>query len=602
MAKKNKKKFNKLFFKSSERKTNKIKSLFNRNNFVMGFFYFLFLIIIVRLLSLQIINYSNINKYGNKIVHKQATERQKRGHILDRNGNILAMSIKKYNLYIDAKMLQDTAETEKILNSFNIFFKPRHLELIKKKKSYIPIKQNIDERTAMEIAGRKIPGVAMESSYIRLYPEQRLAAHIIGKTDSNEKGIYGIEKFCDEQLTGDNIKRQQYTIGSNKIFSDYLEDKNINEPNDVRLTIDRKLQFILEEELNEGLKRTKAKKAVAIIQNPNNGDILAMASLPNYNPNEPVSKIEYLNNVAISDINEPGSTFKIIILAAVLEEKLFKLSDKIDCENGKFKYAGRIIRDDHGKAKFLTLKQIIEQSSNVGTAKLALKLGEEKFYKYMRLFGFNSATGIELTGEAKGMLRPVERWTKGSLPTLSFGQELSVTAIQTISAYSAIANGGMLLKPKIIKSIGTKEYKLREPVRRVVSEDTAAKVKTALESVVKDGTGKSAKVEGYSIAGKTGTAQKYDKTIKSYSKKHYMASFCGMIPAKNPELVILVIFDEPDEKNYYAASVAAPVFANIAKRALEYLKIPPDEKIVKKNIKPSDKNKKEKKYASKQAA
>ncbi len=598
MIKKKKKTFHKLFFKSYINKPKKTKNLFNRNNIVTIIFYCFFLLIIVRLLSLQVINFANINKYSEKIVHKQATEKQKRGLILDRNGNILAMSIKKYNLYIDAKMLQDADETEKTLNKFAIFFEPRHRELIKQKRSYIPIKQNIDERTALAIIEKAIPGVGMESSYTRLYPEQRLAAHIIGKTDSEEKGTYGIEKFCDAQLTGENIQRQQYTIGNNKIFSDYLENKNFNAPNDVRLTIDRKLQFIAEQELAEGMKKTKAKKAVAIIQNPNNGDILAMVSLPSYNPNESVSRIEFLNNVAISDINEPGSTFKIIVLAAVLEEGLFKLSDRVDCEKGKFKYAGRTIRDDHGNAKYLTVRQIIEQSSNVGTAKLALKLGEEKFYKYIRLFGFNSGTGIELTGEAKGMLRPIDRWTKGSLPTISFGQELSVTAIQTISAYSAIANGGTLLKPKIIKSIGDREYNLREPVRRVVSEETAAKVKTVLESVVKEGTGKSAKVEGYSVGGKTGTAQKYDKEIKSYSKKHYMASFCGMIPAKNPEIVILVIFDEPDEKNYYAASVAAPVFAKIAERSVEYLKIPPDEQY----SKVEKKNKKENKHALKKVA
>lgn len=602
MIKKNKKKVHKLHFKTGG-KTRKVKdavrNFFNRNNIVLIVFYSLFLVIIIRLLSLQIINYQNINEYGDTIVHKESTEKQKRGSILDRNGNILAMSVKKYNLYIDAKMIKNLKKMEKTLNEFNIFFEPKHYELIKQRKSYIPIKSNIDGSTALEIIDKKLPGVGLESKYVRMYPEQKLAAHIVGKTDANENGTYGIERSCNKQLMGDNIKRQQYTVGDNKIFSDYLDDKNFNAANDVRLTIDRKLQFIAEEELYEGMKRTKSKKAVAIIQNPNNGEILAMVSLPNYNPNEAVSKLEYLNNAAISDINEPGSTFKIIVLAAVLESKLFKLSDKIDCEYGKFKIAGRTIRDDHGKAKYLTVRQVLENSSNVGTAKLALKLGEEKFYEYIKAFGFDYQTGIELTGEAKGKLRPTDKWTKGSLPTLSFGQELSVTAIQTISAYSAIANGGFLLKPKIIKSIGSREYNMREPVRRVVSEDTAAKVRQALRGVIDNGTGKAAKIENYSVGGKTGTAQKYDKMIKSYSKKHYMASFCGMIPAENPELVILIIFDEPDEKNYYAASVAAPVFANIARRAVEYLKIPADEKSVADTVK---KNKKEKKNASKRAA
>ena len=306
-----------------------------------------------------------------------------------------------------------------------------------------------------------------------------------------------------------------------------------------------------------------------------NGEILAMASLPNYNPEEKVANQEFLKNCAISNSAEPGSTFKIIVLSAVLNEGLFNLTDKVNCENGSFQYAGKPITD-HEKQKIITVQQILERSSNIGTAKLAIKLGEDNFYRYIRAFGFNSLTGIELTGEEKGILAETSKWSKRSLPTLSFGQELFVTPLQTIGAYSTIANGGTLIKPKIIKAIGDKEYNEVSVMRKnVISEETANKVKQALEGVVSSGTGKSARIKGYSIGGKTGTAQKYDPELRKYYKKKYMASFCGMIPAMKPEIVILVIYDEPTG-DYYAASVTAPVFSRIAQRTLEYLNIQPD--------------------------
>lgn len=584
MIKKKKKIFNYYFFEYDNKKKKTKKTFFSRQSFVVFVLYFLFFIIIAKLAYLQIFDYSNLNKYANNVVYKQSTEKQKRGAILDRNGNVLAMSVKRYTLYLDAKMIKDFKKTEEFLKKFNILLDSSHQKSIKQKKSYIPVKNNISEQIALEIEAAKIEGVGLEATYTRVYPERKLAAHIIGKVNSQENGTYGIEKFCNEQLIGENIKRNQYRIGGKKVFSDSLSDKDYDTSNDVKLTIDRKLQFIVEEELENGLKKTKSKKAVAIIQNPHNGEILAMASLPTYNPNEPVKDLNALKNGAISNAAEPGSTFKIVVLSAVLEEGLFKLSDKVNCENGKMKVAGQIIKD-HDKQKIITVKQILEYSSNIGTAKLALKLGEEKFYKYIRMFGFNSMTGIELTGEEKGLLAPTDKWSKRSLHTISFGQEMFATPLQTISAFSTIANDGILLKPRIIKAIGEKQYDSPEMVRRVVSPDTAYKVRQALEGVIKNGTGKSARVPGYSVGGKTGTAQKFDMLIKKYSKKHYMASFCGMIPAMNPEIVILVIFDEPSGADYYASSVAAPVFAKIAGRTMEYLKIEPEQTSDKKGAK-----------------
>lgn len=622
--------------KLKQKKTNtkeKIKDFLNSNfwskqtryRIIVWSIYILFIIVILKLINLQIFQHLDKDKYVQKVVYKETEEIQQRGFILDRNNNVLAGSIKVYNIDLDAKMIEDLDLVEKLLSKYGINLSVDNLKSIKARKSHISIKKNIPENTILKLkddiskekkqAEKEIAEIKKEkkkykkdknklkelneklekakkdkfvcikisSNYKRFYPENTLAAHVIGKINSAGTGIEGIESSCNEQLNGENIKRKQYKINKyGNVYSDSLSKEEVEESKNVVLTIDRILQFIVEDELKKGLDKTKAKKGVAIIQNPHNGEILAMASFPDFNPNNPVLKQEYLRNGAIYNSEEPGSTFKIVILGAVLEEQLFNLSSKINCENGYFKYAGKPITD-HDKQGIITVRQILEKSSNVGTAKMAIKLGEEQFYTYIKKFGFDSATGIDLPSEQSGYLAPIKQWSKRSLPTISFGQEMLATPLQTINAYSSVANGGILLKPKIIKSIGNKKYEESQVVRRVISEDTAYKIRLALKSVVENGTGKSAKVNGYTVGGKTGTAQKYDKQKKGYSTKHYMASFCGMIPAMNPEIVILVVYDEPDG-NYYASSVASPVFSKIAKRAVEYLQIEPDIKVkVKKN-------------------
>lgn len=584
---------------------------------VVFFIYIPFIIIIIKLIDLQIFQHLNKDEYVQKVVYKETEEVQQRGVIFDRNNNVLAASIKIYNIALDAKMIEDLNLIKKLLSKYDINISSANLKSIEERDSHIPIKKNIPENIILKIKediskGRKqakkeidkikkekkkykkdkdklkelneklekakrdkFVCIKINSNYKRSYPENTLAACVIGKINSAGVGIGGIEYSCNEQLNGEKIKRKQYKINEyGNVYLDTLPEEDIEESKNIVLTIDRKLQFIVEDELKKGLNKTKTKKCVAIIQNPHNGEILAMAAFPNFNPNEPVLKQEYLRNGAIYNSEEPGSTFKIVILSAVIEEHLFNLNSKINCERGYFKYAGKPITD-HEKQGIITVQQILERSSNVGTAKLAIKLGEEKFYTYIKNFGFDSRTGIDLPGEQSGFLSPIKQWSKRSLPTISFGQEMSATPLQTVSAYSVIANGGILLKPKIIKSIGNEKYENTQVVRRVISKDTAYKVRLALKGVVENGTGKFAKIKGYTVGGKTGTAQKYDKQKKQYSTKHYMASFCGMIPALNPEVVILVIYDEPDG-DYYASSVVAPIFSKIAKRVVEYMQIKPD--------------------------
>lgn len=591
-----------------------------RQKIIVVSLFILFFLLVIKLVNLQVFQHSNKEQFIQNRAYKESEETQERGAILDRNKNVLAMSIKTYKISLDAKVISDLTAIENLLSKYDIHLSSEHYKAIKLKKRYIPIQSNISTETILkikndikdEIANMKAKKaelnrekkkyrkdaikkeqflselknikedkficIKIESKDKRIYPEEELASHIIGKINSESVGTYGIEYTCNKQLKGENIKRKKLVInGYKRIFIDSLAQQDIEHPNDVVLTIDKKLQFIVEEELEKGLKRTKAKRGVAIIQNPYNGEILAMACLPTYNPSEPVEKIENLTNIAIGKADEPGSTFKIIILSTVLQEGIFKLTDKIYCENGNFKIFGQTIHD-HDKQKTITVQQILEQSSNVGTSKLALKTNNQIFYNYIKSFGFDSPTGIDLPGEVQGTLYPIKSWSKISPCSLSFGQELKVTPIQTIGAYSVIANGGTLFKPKIIKAIGDKEFKDAEIVRRnVVSEGTAYKVRQALKGVVTNGTGKSAKVQGYSVGGKTGTAQKWDLKLKKYSKKNYLVSFCGMLPAMNPQVVILVVYDEPYGDEYYASTVAAPVFSKIAQRVAEYLNIPPDQ-------------------------
>lgn len=559
-----------------------------RKIFLLSCLLFIFFIIIARAFYFQVFKFADTGKRADSTVNKEIIEKPKRGDILDRNGNILAMSVKKYSLFLDGKNINDTAKITKILNDAGIQLSKKQMLGINKKNRNIKITDDLDEISVEKIKENKKFLIGHEYKltyrYVRLYPETKMLSHVLGRVNSDGKGIEGIEKTCDNHLTGNSLKISAKEIGGINKKRIYTETPNENSyyGKTVTLTIDKKIQFIAEQELQEGLKKNKAKHAVAIVQDPLSGEILAMVSLPNYNPGEKIKDISVLRNYAISGTLEPGSTFKIIALAGVLEEHLFKPTDRIDCMNGKMEIYKNVVISDHEKQKVISLARVMEVSSNIGTAKIALALGEDRFYKYIKIFGFDSKTGIELNGEENGTLKPTKTWSGRSLHTISFGQEILTTPLQTVNSFSAIANNGLLLKPQIIKSIDCVQQSTQPvSIRRAVSEDTAFEIRKILKGVVDKGTGAGAKIEGYTVGGKTGTAQKIDKTIGKYSKKHYVSSFCGMIPAMEPKLVILVLFDEP-QGDYYASSVAAPVFAKIAQRTMQYLNIPKDDIAVKK--------------------
>ncbi|MDR2351234.1 MAG: penicillin-binding protein 2 [Endomicrobium sp.] len=514
------------------------------------------------------------------MVNRENVETPKRGDILDVKGNILATSIKSYTVFLDAKMIEDFETLKKVLSENGIKIKEKNLYDLKN-MSYIPIAFNVDSFTVEKIKGTKLKGVGFEAKYTRRYPQGRLLAHILGITGRDGSGLEGIEKICNANLSGKTIKTKIIRDGRGQIIrNQFLNTQEIYGCN-IELTIDRNIQFIAEQELRKAFEIYKATKAICIVQDPKTGKILAMVSLPDFDCSDKIKDIRRLRNSAISDLYEPGSTFKIVTVSAALEERKTKLSDSFYLENGKFRIAGHTIKDDHkieeGSA---VLSRIFEMSSNIGMIKIAQRLGADLFYDYIRKFGFYSLTGIDLPGEAKGLLMDVKRWNALTLPNISFGQGIGVSALQIINAFSSLANDGVLLRPFVIQKItkcnSEEEIFEKKEIRRVVSKDTAYIMKKLLKNVVDLGTGKSAKIQGYTIGGKTGTAQKIDPSTKTYSTKYYTASFCGMVPAMNPEFVVLVIIDEPKGSSYYAASVASPVFASISKRIAEYLCIEKD--------------------------
>jgi cell division protein FtsI (penicillin-binding protein 3) len=539
-----------------------------------------FFLLFAKLVYLQIFLHTRINNNVDKMVNRENVEIPKRGDILDAKGNTLATSVKAYTVFLDAKMIEDFGTLKRVLSENGIQIKWKRLSDLRN-ISYIPIAFNVDSFTVEKIKKTKLKGIGFEAKYTRQYPQGRLLAHILGITSSEGDGLEGIEKTCNENLSGEIIKTKIIKDGRGQVIRNKVINTQKVCGSNIELTIDRNIQFIAEQELRKAFEKYKAKKAICIVQDPKTGKILAMVSLPDFDYTAKIKDISSLRNCAISDIYEPGSTFKIVTVAAALEEGKIEPSDTFYLENGKIRIAGHNIKDDHKIAGTVTLSKAFEMSSNIAMVRIAQKLGPDLFYDYIRKFGFYSLTGIDLPGESKGLLMATKNWNALTLPNVSFGQGIGVSAVQIINAFSALSNDGILLKPFVIQKIkkgdDKEEIFEKKEIRRVVSKDTAHAMKKLLKNVVDFGTGKSAKVEGYTVGGKTGTAQKVDPLIKTYSTKYYTASFCGMLPAMNPEFVVLVVIDEPKGRSYYAASVASPVFANISKRVAEYLCVEKDD-------------------------
>ncbi|WP_201750466.1 stage V sporulation protein D [Senegalia massiliensis] len=580
--------------------------------FTLIFCIVIILLLIIRLFHIQVIKGIELREKALEQWSRNIPVPSKRGMIYDRNKNILATNVSSYTIWArPADIFEPDKVAIKIANildmdSNNIY------KLITKKQSLTIIKKWISKKDADKLRSLKIKGIEVVDDNKRYYPMDNFASHILGFTDIDNYGLYGIEKIYDEELTGTNGKWIKMVDGKQKQLP--YENEGFFEPqpgNNILLTIDETIQHLAEKAALEALVKNKAKNVSVIVMNPNNGDLLAMATKPDYNPNnrntllfnpdeqwKPLDEkerkkytdlpwdqksqllYESWRNFSINDNYEPGSTFKIITAAAGLEEKVVTQNSKFHCDGYVTQIKGAKIKcwryyNPHGSQNFT---EGVQNSCNEVFVSVGLKLGEAKMHEYIEKFGFGEKTGIELTGETSGIVRPLKSMKKVNLATISFGQGISVTPIQMISAISAVANGGNLMEPNIVKSITDNEGNLIKEkkeniVRRVISNQTSKELLEILESVVSKGSGSKAYKPGYKIGGKTGTAQKV--IDGKYANGKYIASFAGIAPVDNPKAVALVVIDEPSAGVYYGGQIAAPVAGNILKETLDYLDYEP---------------------------
>jgi cell division protein FtsI (penicillin-binding protein 3) len=548
-----------------------------RSEAVFLVFFISLLFCIGRLFFIQFFRSSYLTSIARK-QHNQLVELEpRRGEIYDCNLKAQAFNLSMDSLYAVPNTIQNKDKEviiEKlvpILGTERAYLRDR----LYRDKSFIWLARKLIPDKAASIKKLKIKGLGFIKEAKRIYPNSYLASHIIGFSGMDNIGLEGAERDFNKYLKG----AAGWAIFLRDARQNKLDiwEKMVSPVDglDLVLTIDEVIQYIAEREIDNAFKNFNAKGATIIVMDPHTGKILAMASRPNYDLNEhsSVSK-DSMRNRSICDLFEPGSVFKIVTASAALEEKKVTEEDKFFCENGSYKVGGHTLHDyrPHGA---LTFRQVIEESSNIGTVKVAQLLGPDIVYQYLKAFGFGAKLGIELSGEISGMIKPPRAWSKTSISAIPIGQEVGVTALQLVSAISVIANGGQLMKPYIIDSVrdkGGRIIKQNRPVliRKVISVDTAMRIKKILTGVIEEGTGKLAKVSGFSAAGKTGTAQKLEPN-GAYSHSKFVASFIGFSPAEDPLLAIVVTLDEP-YPDYLGGKVAAPVFQKVAGDVIRYIK------------------------------
>ena len=549
---------------------------------ILAIFLILFIALLSRAFQLQVLSGEKLKKLAQRQHITTLPIHSERGMIYDRNGEKLAMSVLADSVCADPTRITDQAKVSRQIASILNLDQSAVFKKISEPKSFCWLARKISSQQAAQVEAADIEGVFLIKEPKRFYPNGHLAAHLIGFSGFDAEGLEGLEKKYDEYLKGTPEKLTWARDAKGKKLFLHVEHNSTakNESANLVLTIDSRIQYLVETHLKEAVSNKGAKGGIAIVMDPKTGEILAMANEKGFNPNNIKGLTsESWRNRAIADSFDPGSTFKPFLVAAALEEKVVKESDGFYCENGYYTVANRVIREANRKRHgYLSVREILKYSSNIGSAKIAEKLGRDKYYAYIKNFGFGSKTGIDLSGEAAGVLRSAKGWTKVDTAAIAFGQGISVTAIQLISAMSAIANNGLLMKPFIVRGLTDKNnnpIKMYAPetVRQVVSPETAKRLTAMLTQVVgaEDGTGKNAHIVNVEVAGKTGTAQKFDFTRGVYSSERVRTSFIGFFPSDNPQVVILVILDEP-QRDKWGGVAAAPVFKSIGEQILNCFK------------------------------
>lgn len=534
-----------------------------------------------RLIYLQLFLHSDYLARAQRQQQRTVEITPKRGAIYDRNMDTLAMSVPVDSAFAVPNEIGDNKPLAARLLSSVLGIPEEVLETrFESSGSFVWIERKLPPEKVEAVKALNLKGVYFQKENQRFYPKRDLAAHVLGFVDVDEKGLGGIEYELDHLIRGKSEKIVVMADAHQRWFDGGAAQRDNGDS--VVLTIDEKIQYIAERELAAAIAKTHALAGTVIVQNTNNGEILALANWPKFNPNSAnEAKSEARMDRAVSAIYEPGSTFKLITLAAAIDQGITNPNEIFNCENGAVYIAGHRIRD-HKPFGLLTVSNILAQSSDVGAIKIALRLGAPKFYDYIRAFGFGRLTGIELPAESRGILRPLENWSAISIGSISMGQEVGVTPVQLVTAVSAIGNGGLLYKPRILKALS----KGNEPVpltgdlapgvpQRVIQPETAATMRNMMEGVILDGTGTRARLDGWTAAGKTGSAQKIDPATGRYSPTQLIASFTGFAPINDPAITVLVSLDSPVGE-HEGGQVAAPVFKRIAQQVLAYLDVPRD--------------------------
>jgi len=503
-----------------------------------------------------------------------------RGLILDREGRELARSIDVDSFYADPREVEDveaaSAALARVLNMDATGLSVRLKEAKSARRGFVWLARRVEDEQARAVKALKLKGVYSTEEQRRRYPNGALAAHVLGFVGLDAKGLAGVEQVYDASLTGEEGKLILDADAKRRPF----ESKGLDaqDGRTVVLTIDQTVQYIVERELAAALERTKAKSAAAIVLEPHTGEVLALANAPSFDPNDAGGATpEQRRNDSLQNIYEPGSTFKIVPFAGALEEGLITPETRIDCP-GSISLPGRVVHD-HATGS-LTATEALAKSSNVAAIKLGQRLGNDRLYEYMRRLGFGAKTGVELPGETAGLVRPVSKWQPGSIGSIPIGHEVGVTPLQMAAAYAAVANDGVRVAPHLVKEVRDAEggtvARAEPESHRVVSAETARVLRRMMEEVTLKGTARAAQLEGYTAAGKTGTAQKIDPKTRAYSHTKYVASFVGFAPLENPAVVIIVVIDEAVGL-HQGGQVAAPVFREIANQVLPYLEVKPDQ-------------------------
>ncbi len=545
------------------------------------------LVIIGRLAWLQVAQHEHWFERAELNHRKEIETVPARGLIVDRNNRELAISVISDSLYVDLKQLKEEEDRKKAAQSLSPLLGAGESELFKKlsgSSSFVWLKRRLDpgdSRAVNEtIAKNNLPGIAVQKETQRFYPNDSLAAHLVGYVDVYDKGLAGLEQKFNHLLNGNPGEIAFDKDAQGRAYN--RREIPAMSGAQVVATIDAGLQHKVEVLLDEAVRMTRAKGASAIVLDPKTGEILALANVPTFNPNErpKTADDKERHNRAISWPYEPGSVFKLVVYSAAFEEGLVKPEDKVNCGNGEITLGRRVIHDTHAYG-ILTVADAFAKSSNVGAIRIAQKVGREKFLDYISRFGFGRKTGIELPGESRGIVNPIEDWRIDSIGSVAIGQEISITLLQGAAAMAVIANRGVWVKPHIVKQVVAQDgrvlYEPKTETRQVVSEPTAQLMTAILERVVTHGTARHAiNLNGYTAAGKTGTPQKVDEKTGKMSQTKFMPSFAGFVPANDPRFAIIVMIDEPAGQ-HHGGSVAAPVFNFIAEAALGDYAVPPDD-------------------------